>query len=216
MDEKKSKQFEHEKPHKHFKENHEHHAVEHENNLHKKIEELTKKNEELEKSSKEFEEKAKNLENEVQETKSKLTQYLNTASYYKNESENIKKDFDRFKERNKNIEVDAKQKASESVAKKLLPIIDNFDQAISTVDPEIMRGFSMIYSSLCDVLTDLGVIEIKCGNEKLNPEIHNCINTEPTEDENLDGNIAKVYQKGYMFAESKTVIRPATVSVYKK
>lgn len=223
MDEKNSKQFDLSKPHKHFKNHHEHqqnhehqNQGEHDAELHKNYSELKQKYDELEKSSKEFESQIKSLESDVQEAKNKSNQYLNTASYYKNEAENIKKDFERYKDRNKNIESDAKQKASENVAKKLLPIIDNFDQAISQVHPEIMKGFAMIYSSLCGILTDLGVIEIKCENDELNPEIHNCINTENTDDEKLDGHIAKVYQKGYMFAESKTVIRPATVSVYKK
>ena len=73
----------------------------------------------------------------------------------------------------------------------------------------------MIYGSLVNVLSDLGVVEIKSENEKLNPELHNCISTEETDDETKEDIIASIYQKGYMFAESKKVIRPATVSVYK-
>ena len=105
-------------------------------------------------------------------------------------------------------------KANEKVAKKLLPILDNFDQAIAHVDSEVMKGFSMIYTSMINCLTDLGIVEIE-SEGVLNPELHNCINTEPTNDKNLDGVIATVYQKGYKFAESGKVVRPATVSVYK-
>lgn len=168
------------------------------------------------KKVKELEEKINELNKEIEEHKTKASQYLNTASYYKNEAENCKKDFERFKERNKSIESDAKTKASEDVALKLLPVIDNFDQAISHVDAETMKGFSMIYSSLINVLSDLGVKEIKCKGEMLNGELHNCINTEQTDDESKDGQIATVYQKGYKFADSDKVIRVATVSVYKK
>ena len=82
-------------------------------------------------------------------------------------------------------------------------------------DVEILKGFSMIYSSLVSVLSDIGVVEIVCKDEVLNPEFHNCISTEETDDESLNEHIACVYQKGYMFAESKKVVRPATVSVYK-
>ncbi len=155
------------------------------------------------------------LQAESEENKIKAAQYLNTASYYKNEAETCKKDFERFKERNKNIESEAKKNASEVVAKKLLPILDNFDQAISQVDAEVMRGFVMIYSSLQNVLSELGLVEIVCKNEKLNPELHNCISAETTEKEELDGIIAQVYQKGYKFAESNEIVRPSTVSVYK-
>ena len=165
---------------------------------------------------KELEAKIEELEKQVEENKKLASQYLGTASYYKTQAEDNKKDFERYKERNKNIESEAATKANENVAKKLLPIIDNFDQAMAHVtDTEILKGFAMIYSSLVSALSDIGVVEIITKNEILNPEYHNCISTEDTDDESLNEQIACVYQKGYMFADSKKVIRPATVSVYK-
>ena len=148
-------------------------------------------------------------EKEIAELNVKANQILATASYYKNEAENAKKDFERFKERNKNIESEL------NVAKKILPILDNFDQAISHVDESVMKGFEMIYKSLLDLLVGLGIEEIEANGE-LNPEYHNCITTEPTEDEALENKIATVYQKGYKFKDSNKVVRVSTVSVYKK
>ena len=188
-----------EKERKSCKENHEKHCKR--NELDSQIESLTN---ELELAKK-----------TIEEQKSTITSYLQTASYYKNELDNQKKDFERYKERNKNFLAEASVLANENIAKKILPIIDNFDQAIRSVDAEVMKGFAMIYGSLVNVLSDLGVVEIKSENEKLNPELHNCISTEETDDETKEDIIASVYQKGYMFAESKKVIRPATVSVYK-
>ncbi len=155
------------------------------------------------------------LQKQYIELNTKASQYLNTASYYKNQADETKADFERFKTRNKNIEADANKKASEQMAKKLLPIIDDFDQAMLKLSPEIMKGFSMIYSSLCAVLESLGVSEIFPKDEPLDPNKHNCIDTVKTDDKSLDDKIAKVYQKGYMFADTGKVIRPATVSVYK-
>lgn len=154
-------------------------------------------------------------EKEIAELNVKANQILATASYYKNEAENAKKDFERFKERNKNIESELKVKANEDVAKKILPILDNFDQAISHVDESVMKGFEMIYKSLLDLLVGLGIEEIEANGE-LNPEYHNCITTEPCEEDELDGKIASVYQKGYKFKDSNKVVRVSTVSVYKK
>ena len=167
---------------------------------------------------KELEAKIELLEKQVEENKKLASQYLGTASYYKTQAEDNKKDFERYKERNKNIEVEAVEHANEVVAKKILPVIDNFDQAMALItDVEIIKGFSMIYSSLISVLADIGVKEIDCKKgDELNPEYHNCISTEETDDESLNEHISAIYQKGYMFAESKKVIRPATVSVYKK
>ena len=171
---------------------------------------------ELEKKVSELEALLEKKQNECDELNKKIANYLNTAAYYKAQAEETKKDFERFKERNKNIETEAKTSSTEWVVKKLLPVIDNFDQAIAHVtDTEIIKGFSMIYSSLLAVLDELGIVEIKSKNEELNPEFHNCISTEETDDKNLAEKIASVYQKGYMFAESKKVVRPATVSVYK-
>ena len=51
----------------------------------------------------------------IEEQKSTITSYLSTASYYKNELDSQKKDFDRYKERNKNFEAEASQKANESL-----------------------------------------------------------------------------------------------------
>ena len=170
----------------------------------------------------EFEDKIKILENsleekqkELEEIKNKSNQVLATASYYKNEADNAKKDFERFKERNKNFEAEAILTAKELMAKKLLPIIDNFDQAIARTTESVMKGFEMIYKSLIDLLDGLGIEEIKAEGD-LDPEYHSCISAEPCEDESLDGKIATVYQKGYKFKETNKVVRPATVSVYKK
>ena len=162
-----------------------------------------------------LEENLKNKEKELEELKNKSNQVLATASYYKNEAENSKKDFERFKERNKNIEAELKIKANEDVAKKLLPILDNFDQAIAHVDESVMKGFEMIYNSLIEMLTGLGVEEITAEGE-LDPEFHNCITTEPCDEDEKDGKIATVYQKGYKFKETNKVVRAATVSIYKK
>ncbi|MBQ8451547.1 MAG: nucleotide exchange factor GrpE [Clostridia bacterium] len=180
----------------------------HENHISQKFDELNKK-------IKELDEELKNTKSELEVAKKQASQYLNTASYYKTEAETNKKDFERYKERNKDIETQASKKANESVAKKLLPVLDNFDQAMRQVDSSVMQGFAMIYNSLTQTITELGVVEIACKNEKLNPEFHNCINTEKTDDESKEDVIATVYQKGYKFSESNEVIRPATVSVYK-
>ena len=164
--------------------------------------------------SKQLEDKLAKTEAALQEALTKANQYLSTASYYKNEAETQKKDFERYKERNKNILNDAIVEATEKIVTKLLPIIDNFDQAMAHISPEIMKGFEMIYSSLVACLKDMKVVEVETEGE-LNPEYHNCISTEATEDESLDGTIAMVYQKGYKFADTNKVVRPATVSIYK-
>lgn len=155
------------------------------------------------------------LEKLVSDWKTKAENYLSTASYYKTQAETNKADFDRYKERNKNIETEAALKADAAMAKRLIPILDHFNSAMAVLDSETMKGFIMIYTSLLDALKDIGVTDINPKGEKLDPERHNCIDITETDDESLDGTVAKVYQKGYIIESQAIVIRPANVSVYK-
>lgn len=184
------------------------HEGKHHGEIHEKIKRLEK---ELEEKNKEIE----RCDKLIDDYKAKANSYLSTASYYKNQAETNKQDFDRLKERNKNIEKDAVTKANSVAVKKILPLIDDFDHAMMALSPDVMRGFIMIYSSLVDTVKSFGVVEISAKNEKLDPEKHNCIETEETDDESLDGIISNVYQKGYYFAETGEVVRPSNVAVYK-
>lgn len=180
-----------------------------------KNEKLIKSTEEFEKEIKTLTEKLSKTTSELDEVKNKAKQILDTASYYKNELDGAKKDFERYKERNKSFEKEASAKANIAVAKKLLPILDNFDQAVSHLESDAMKGFVMIHSSLRQVIADLGIVEIETQNTAFNPELHNCITTEVASDESQDGLIASVFQKGYIVDGTNEIVRPATVSIYK-
>ena len=97
----------------------------------------------------------------------------------------------------------------------LAPIIGNYDYIIIDCMPSLgmMTINALVAADSVIIPTQPEFLSAK-GLE-LNPELHNCISTEETTDESLDGVVATVYQKGYMFAETNKVVRPATVSVYK-
>ena len=193
---------------KNFKEN---------QNLDEQKEDLQQNEEEnkFEKELAEKDEEISKLKAEIKELKTNANNYLTTASYYKSQAEAHKKDFDRYKERNKNIEVEASLKANSVAAKKLIPILDNFNSAMAVLSPDVMMGFIMIYTSLMDTLKELGVAEINPKNQAFDPEQHDCIEVVETEEEASDNLVSKVYKKGYMLSETNEVVRPATVSVYK-
>jgi len=178
-------------------------------------EEHDEKNSELDKIVSEKDAEIEKLKAELKELKTTANNYLNTASYYKSQAEAHKKDFDRYKERNKNIEVEAGLKASSVAAKKLIPIIDNFNSAMAVLSPDVLKGFIMIYTSLMDTLKELGVVEINPKNQAFDPEKHDCIEVVETEEETSDNLVSRVYKKGYMLSETNEVVRPATVSVFK-
>lgn len=107
--------------------------------------------------------------------------------------------------------------ANEGLILEILPVIDNFERALSsTSDNEdiknYQKGMSMIYNSLLNILNKYEVKEIECLNQTFDPTYHQAVMTE--EKEGLESNIViEVMQKGYTYKDK--VIRPAMVKVSK-
>ena len=105
----------------------------------------------------------------------------------------------------------------EDLAKKILPIIDNFERAIiideSTITDEqkkFLEGFKMIYAGMISILKEKGIVEIECLGKEFDPKFMDAILTESIieEEPNI---VLDVLQKGYMYNDK--VIRPAMVKV---
>lgn len=143
---------------------------------------------------------------------------LERARAEKNEhlADSYKKDLERYKERNKDIIRESKLTATIQMAEKILPILDNFNQALKMVkDENVMIGFKMIETGMENILSDMEIVEIKAQGEQFNPEFHEAVNIIKTSDEKLDGKVANVYKKGYKLADNSKVIRHAQVELYK-
>lgn len=128
----------------------------------------------------------------------------------------IKKDFERFKERTKEEESKVKDNAVSDIAGKLIPILDNFDQALNAdIDQNVLKGFEMIQKQLQKAVARLGIEEIDCLGKEFNPNLHNAVAKKKTKDRKLDNTIATVYQKGYKLAgKDGKIVRHATVEIY--
>jgi len=97
---------------------------------------------------------------------------------------------------------------------RLLPVIDTLEMAAmaETADLDYKKGVELTLSMFITALKSLGITEIEALNMEFDPNIHNCVSTEES-DEHDDGIIVRVLQKGYCYGER--VIRPAGVSVSK-
>ena len=95
--------------------------------------------------------------------------------------------------------------ANEDLAKSLLPILDNFERAISLDDRDLsdevskfLSGFKMIYSNLVSILEELEVKEIDCKGLEFDPNKMEAVLTDS--DKNLPSNVViEVLQKGYTY-----------------
>lgn len=107
--------------------------------------------------------------------------------------------------------------SSEDIVREILPIVDNFERAISMDDDNLedevskfLSGFKMIYCKLVSILEKNGVKAIDGGNKPFDPTYHQAVMTEQREDVEA-GMVIEVLQKGYLLKDK--VIRPAMVKV---
>ena len=107
----------------------------------------------------------------------------------------------------------------EELIKKLLPVVDNFERAISMDDANLedelskfLNGFKMIYGNLSDTLQGYEVLAMDILGKPFDPNTMNAVLVE--EAEGVEPNIViDVLQKGYTYKGK--VIRYAMVKVSK-
>ena len=128
-----------------------------------------------------------------------------------------KAEFINYRKRLEDEQVRLLKFCNEDLIKETLPILDNFERAISmddtNLDDEVSKflsGFKMIYCNFVNVLKNYGVIEIDGNNKPFDPVYHEAIMTEKRDGAEA-GMVLEVLQKGYILKGK--VIRPAMVKV---
>ena len=128
-----------------------------------------------------------------------------------------KAEFINYRKRLEDEQVRLLKFCNEDLIKETLPILDNFERAISmddtNLDDEVSKflsGFKMIYCNFVNVLKNYGVIEIDGNNKPFDPVYHEAIMTEKRDGVEA-GMVLEVLQKGYILKGK--VIRPAMVKV---
>lgn len=121
-------------------------------------------------------------------------------------------DFQNYKKRVEKEKKDLYSYANEKLVTELLAVLDNFERALSHEDTGdgFKEGMEMIFKQLVDVLEKSGLAEIAALGEDFDPNFHNAVMTEETE-EYESGKVSGVLQKGYTL--NGKVIRPSMVKV---
>jgi molecular chaperone GrpE len=121
-------------------------------------------------------------------------------------------DFQNYKKRVEKEKKDLYSYANENLVTELLAVLDNFERALEQEagDQGFKEGMDMIFKQLSDVLAKSGLAEIPALGEDFDPNFHNAVMTEETE-EYESGKVSCVMQKGYTL--NGKVIRPSMVKV---
>ena len=121
-------------------------------------------------------------------------------------------EFDNYKKRAAKDMSGAADKGKAEVILKLLPVIDEFELAIGSMDmeQEHAKGVSLIYSNLISTLKSMGLRPVDAKG-RYDPYRHEILLTEENDAE--DGTIIETVRKGYMLND--IMLRPASVIISK-
>ncbi|WP_419241728.1 nucleotide exchange factor GrpE [Cardinium endosymbiont of Nabis limbatus] len=116
-------------------------------------------------------------------------------------------EFDNFKKRATKERIAFTDKANEQTLKELLPIVDDFERCIQSLQGaqeavQHMEGIKLIYDKLCGILKryDVKEIEITQGSV-FNADLHEAIMQQSVDDVEMQGKIVAVVEKGYLIHE---------------
>ncbi len=128
----------------------------------------------------------------------------------------LQAEFDNYRKRTMKERMELLKTASESVLVNILPVIDDFDRAIQTLDgiesdAPVKEGVSLIYNKFQEFLKQNGVKEIEAKGKDFDTDLHEAITTFPAPAEDLKGKIIDVVQKGYYLNDK--VIRHSKVVI---
>ncbi|MBY6190376.1 nucleotide exchange factor GrpE [Microbulbifer agarilyticus] len=106
----------------------------------------------------------------------------------------------------------------EKLLKDLLPVVDNLERALATIDKDdeaqkaVREGIELTQKSFIDTLTKSGMELIDPAGEPFDPELHQAMTQIPNGD--VEPNtVLDVFQKGYRL--NGRLLRPAMVVVSK-
>jgi len=148
-----------------------------------------------------LEEKITQLEQEVVDFKDKL---LRKAA-----------EFENYKRRTENDQLNLLTFAAESFIQKLLPVIDDFERSLGHVDEAqditaIKQGLKLIYDKLMKVLDEQGVKKIESVGNPFDVDFHEALLQRP--DDSVEPHtVLEEMEKGYTYKDK--VIRHAKVIV---
>lgn len=128
----------------------------------------------------------------------------------------LQAEFDNYRKRTLKERMELLKTAGEAVLVNILPVIDDFDRAIQTLNAidensPAKEGVNLIYNKFQEFLKQNGVKEIEAKDQAFDTDLHEAITTFPAPSEDLKGKIIDVVQKGYFLNEK--VIRHSKVVI---
>lgn len=116
-------------------------------------------------------------------------------------------EFENYKRRTSKERIELFSTASEGVMKTLLPVLDDFERALSHIEDdkeaeELRKGVLLIYQKLVSTLEQKGLKAVKVEKgDVFNADNHEAITQIPAPTDDLKGKIIDIVEKGYVLGE---------------
>lgn len=111
-------------------------------------------------------------------------------------------EFDNYRRRTLKEKMELTKTAGESILVKILPVIDNFERALQSMEKSddvtaLREGVVLIYNSFKKFMEQNGVVEIDAINQEFDTDLHEAITKIPAPEEGLKGKVVDCVEKGY-------------------
>jgi molecular chaperone GrpE len=111
-------------------------------------------------------------------------------------------EYDNFRKRTLKEKIDLQKSANENLLVAILPVVDDFDRAMQSVDEAkdieaVKEGFRLISGKFHGFLNQQGIKEIEALNKEFDTDLHEAITKIPAPSKKLRGKVVDVVQKGY-------------------
>ena len=125
-------------------------------------------------------------------------------------------EFDNYRKRTLRERMELTKTAGESVMLSILPVIDDFERAMHSIETGLdfeatKEGILLIYNKFKEFSKQNGISEIDAVGKVFDTDLHEALTKVPAPTEDLKGKIVQVIQKGYYLNDK--VIRFAKVVV---
>jgi molecular chaperone GrpE len=146
-----------------------------------------------------------------------LASIRSEAAGYLDDLRRLQAEFDNYRKRMLREQTNRVAAASQALVSRLLPVLDNFELAISSAEQSrdfdrMLKGVEMVFGELREVLRNEGLSAIEAEGKPFDPACHEAV-VAVEEDGAEVGTVLDVVRTGYEFQGK--VLRPAMVKVAK-
>jgi molecular chaperone GrpE len=152
---------------------------------------------------------------EIEMLREQLVEVTAQSEEYLDGWQRARADFANYRKRVEREQADTYRLAAANVLKRFLEVLDDMDLALENMPQDngaadFSNGVELIHQKLLAILEKEGVTRMELDRQEFDPNLHEAISSEDSQDHE-SGEIIAVVKNGYMLSDR--VLRPAMVRV---